>query len=265
MADPCENCSVADLTEGRNRDADCGALPTLSLQTQVTTLPTIERPAVESNPRPLLVPLEPTPEPYATLKRALDVVISLAALVILAPALLAIALAVWRTSGRPVIYHQTRLGLGGAPFTLYKFRSMAPNADARLAEMRAAHLQAFPGDPIVKLPEEDALITPVGRFLRTSSLDELPQFVNVLKGEMSLVGPRPPLPQEAAVYTPRQARRLSVLPGLTGIWQVSGRSTVGFDRWIAMDLDYIDRRSLRLDLRILLRTIPAVLSRRGAR
>lgn len=231
----------------------------------MTTLHSSDRQAAEPAARPLLVPLAPTPEPYATIKRALDVAVSIIALVMLAPVFLAIALAVLVTSGRPVIYHQTRLGLGGKPFTLYKFRSMVPDADERLAELRATVLRTDPGDPIVKLPEEDALITPVGRFLRTSSLDELPQFVNVLKGEMSLVGPRPPLPQEAAVYTPRQARRLAVLPGLTGIWQVSGRSDVAFDRWVDMDLEYIERRSIWLDLLLLLRTIPAVLSRRGAR
>jgi lipopolysaccharide/colanic/teichoic acid biosynthesis glycosyltransferase len=220
---------------------------------------------MEPASKPLLVTLATTAEPYASIKRLLDVVLSVFALVVLAPLLLAIALSIWLTTGRPIFFHQARLGLAGRPFTLYKFRTMVPNADERLAQLRNVHLQAHPDDPIVKLPEEDELITPIGRILRTSSLDELPQFVNVLKGEMSLVGPRPPLPQEATVYTQHQARRLSVLPGLTGIWQVSGRSTVSFDRWMAMDLEYIDHRSIGLDLWILLRTIPAVLSRRGAR
>ena len=231
----------------------------------VSTPHTCNPPEPGQTSRQLLVPLAPTDPSYASIKRALDIILSVTAIILLTPVFLAIALAILSTSGRPVIYRQTRLGLGGQPFTLYKFRSMVPDADERLAAMRFAHLLAFPADPILKLPEEDTLITPIGRFLRTTSLDELPQFVNVLKGEMSLVGPRPPLSQEAAVYTPRQARRLSVLPGLTGIWQVSGRSTVTFDRWIDMDLEYLDRRSLRIDLLILLRTIPAVLSRKGAR
>lgn len=232
--------------------------------TQVTDPATPPLPPSDA-PKPLLVPLAPALPRYNGAKRALDVLLSVVALTVLAPLFLAIAVAILLSSGRPVIYRQTRLGLGGRPFTLYKFRSMVPNADVRLVELRREHLAVTPGDPIVKLPDEDQLITPIGRILRTTSLDELPQFVNVLKGEMSLVGPRPPLPQEAAVYTPRQARRLSVLPGLTGIWQVSGRSTVGFDRWVEMDLDYIERRSVWLDLWILLRTVPAVLSRRGAR
>lgn len=215
--------------------------------------------------RPLFVELTPTPRVYRIAKRTIDVLTSIIAVIVLAPLFVAVGLAVRLTSGRPVLFRQTRLGLGGQPFQLYKFRTMAPDAEAALHRVRDRQIALDPTDPIVKPDEESALITPFGRFLRTTSLDELPQFLNVLKGEMSLVGPRPPLPQEAAAYTPRQARRLSVAPGLTCIWQVSGRSTISFDRWIEMDLDYIDRRSLRLDLWILLRTIPAVLSRRGAR
>lgn len=215
--------------------------------------------------RPLLVELAIMPGHYALAKRTLDIVLSIFALVILAPVSLAIAGAVVAASGRPIIFRQTRLGLGGRPFTLYKFRSMTATADAVLAERRRQQIDATPDDPIVKAELEDDLITPIGRFLRSTSLDEIPQFVNVLKGDMSLVGPRPPLPEEAATYTPRQAKRLSVLPGLTGLWQVSGRSTVSFDRWIELDLEYLERRSFEFDLRILLLTIPAVLSRRGAR
>jgi lipopolysaccharide/colanic/teichoic acid biosynthesis glycosyltransferase len=195
----------------------------------------------------------------------MDIALSVTALILLTPLLLAIVLAILVSSGRPVIYHQTRLGLGGKPFTLYKFRSMVPEADCVLAERRRRQITLTPNDPIVKAQEEDDLILPIGRFLRTTSLDELPQFVNVLKGHMSLVGPRPPLPEEAAVYSPRQALRLSVAPGITGLWQVSGRSTVSFECWIEMDLEYLRRRSLRFDLIILLRTILAVASRQGAR
>lgn len=215
--------------------------------------------------RPLLVELAATPHSYAIAKRGMDIVLATAALLVLAPVGMFIAIGILLTSGRPVLFRQTRLGLGGHPFTLYKFRTMVPWADRELDERRRRQLLLTPDDPIVKAPEEDDLITPIGRFLRTSSLDELPQFLNVLKGDMSLVGPRPPLPEEAAVYTARQAKRLSVPPGLTGLWQVSGRSTVSFERWIELDLEYLERRSFWFDLRILLRTIPAVLSRRGAR
>lgn len=218
-----------------------------------------------SESRPLLVEIAPTPRRYATAKRILDVVVSIGVLIWLAPVFLCIALGVLVTSGRPVLFRQTRLGLGGQPFALYKFRTMSEDAGKIIEAARERQIAIHPGDPIVKPEEESPLITSFGHFLRTTSLDELPQFVNVLRGEMSLVGPRPPLPTEAAIYTPRQARRLSVAPGLTGIWQVSGRSEISFERWIEMDLDYVRRRSLRLDLWILLRTIPAVVSRRGAR
>lgn len=215
--------------------------------------------------RPLLVPIAPTNPAYARAKRATDIIISLTALVVLAPVFLVIALAILITSGRPVIYRQTRLGLGGHPFTLYKFRTMVPEADAKLDEVRRRQIAIDPSDPIVKPDEESPLLTPIGRFLRTTSLDELPQFWNVLTGTMSLVGPRPPLPEEAVVYTPREARRLAVVPGMTGLWQVSGRSNLKFAEWVELDLTYIQRRSTLTDLRIAIRTIPAVLSRKGAR
>lgn len=207
----------------------------------------------------------PTPTHYACGKRLGDVVLSTFALIALSPVIAGIALAVHLTSGRPIIYRQTRLGLGGVPFTLYKFRSMTSGAEEQLAARRRRQISQTPENPIIKPLEEDDFLTPIGRFLRKTSLDEIPQFINVLKGDMSLVGPRPPLPEEAATYTPMQARRLSVLPGLTCIWQVSGRSDVSFDCWMAMDREYLERRSLWFDARLLLRTIPAVLSRRGAR
>lgn len=213
----------------------------------------------------MLVEIANTPEPYRSLKRAADILVSAAALVVLAPLILVIAAAILLTSGRPIIYRQIRLGIGGKPFTLYKFRSLIPGADRELEERRRQHIETTPDDPIIKPLKEDDLLTPIGRVLRQTSLDELPQFVNVLKGDMSLVGPRPPLPVEAATYTRVQARRLSVIPGLTCIWQVSGRSDIPFDRWIEMDLEYLRRRSLRFDLWLLLRTIPAVLNRKGAR
>ncbi len=213
---------------------------------------------------PLRVKITPTNPAYALAKRSADVVLSAAALVVLAPMFVFIALAILITSGRPIIYRQTRLGLGGLPFTMYKFRTMVPAAEADLDEARRRQIALDPSDPIVKPEDESHLFTPIGQLLRSTSLDELPQFWNVLDGSMSLVGPRPPLPQETVVYTPHEARRLSVMPGVTGLWQVSGRSDLSFAEWIELDLDYIDQRSLCLDTVILLRTLPAVLSRRGA-
>jgi len=160
-----------------------------------------------------------------------------------------------------VLYTQTRCGLNGRRFTLYKFRTMCLGADQRLDEV--AHLNEVNG-PAFKA-RRDPRVTPVGRVLRRWSLDELPQLVNVLKGEMSLVGPRPPIPAEVERYERWQRRRLSMKPGITGLWQVSGRAGIDdFSDWIALDLRYIDQWSLWLDLKILLKTIPAVIFARGA-
>ena len=175
--------------------------------------------------------------------------------------LLLTALLVAVSSRGPVLYRQVRCGLNGRRFTLYKFRTMVEGADAQLDEV--AHLNEVSG-PAFKA-RHDPRVTLVGRALRRLSIDELPQLVNVLRGQMSLVGPRPPLPEEVARYERWQLRRLSMKPGLTGLWQVSGRAGLDdFDRWIALDLAYIDQWSLWLDLKILLQTIPAVLSARGA-
>lgn len=215
-------------------------------------------------PRPLLVPIAPTDPIYALVKRSADIILSTIALTILAPVFGLIAMAVFLTSGRPVIYRQTRLGLGGQPFILYKFRTMIPAADAALNQKRRLRLASNADNPIVKAGNDERLLTPLGHWLRSTSLDELPQFWNVLMGSMSLVGPRPPLPQEAVVYTAQDALRLAVMPGMTGLWQISGRSDLSFAESIALDLDYVDRRSLGLDALILVRTLPAVLSRTGA-
>jgi lipopolysaccharide/colanic/teichoic acid biosynthesis glycosyltransferase len=218
-----------------------------------------------SENRPLLVPIEPTDPLYAKTKRATDVALSSLALVVLTPIFLVVALAILVTSGRPIIYRQTRLGLGGQPFTLYKFRSMVPDADRNPSML--LHLQGRNGQngPIYKPEPNSAAVTPIGRYLRKSSIDETPQLFNVLRGEMSLVGPRPPLPEEVATYTPHELRRLSVIPGLTCIWQVSGRSNIPFDRWVDLDLEYIHSRSTLRDWTLILRTIPAVVTGRGAR
>jgi exopolysaccharide biosynthesis polyprenyl glycosylphosphotransferase len=193
-------------------------------------------------------------------KRAADVFLAALLLVLASPLLLAVALAVRLSSPGPVLFRQVRVGLNGRRFTLLKFRSMYLGAEERQAEL--AHLNVMDG-PVFKA-RRDPRVTPVGRVLRAFSLDELPQLVNILRGDMSFVGPRPPIPEEVARYERWQRRRLSMKPGLTGLWQVSGRNEVDFETWMRMDLDYIDRWSLWLDLRIILRTIPSVLSRRGA-
>jgi lipopolysaccharide/colanic/teichoic acid biosynthesis glycosyltransferase len=159
-----------------------------------------------------------------------------------------------------VLFRQTRCGLYGRRFTLYKFRTMVEGAEDRLAELQ--HLNEMDG-PVFK-SRRDPRVTRLGRLLRKFSLDELPQLWNVLRGDMSLVGPRPPIPEEVARYERWQRRRLSMKPGLTCLWQVNGRNELDFRSWIDLDLQYIDSWSLGLDLRILLKTIPVVLSGRGA-
>jgi exopolysaccharide biosynthesis polyprenyl glycosylphosphotransferase len=196
----------------------------------------------------------------AVLKRALDVVLASAGLVAALPLLLAIAAAIKLDSAGPSIFVQDRVGIHGRRFRFYKFRSMYVNAEQRLAEV-SAHNEV--DGPVFKM-RSDPRVSRVGRILRRTSLDELPQLINVLKGEMSLVGPRPPLPAEVAQYRPGDAIRLSVKPGLTCLWQVRGRSTLGFDTWMEYDREYVSRMSLWLDLGILLQTVRAVLSCRGA-
>jgi lipopolysaccharide/colanic/teichoic acid biosynthesis glycosyltransferase len=194
-------------------------------------------------------------------KRAVDMVGAALGLLLLAPVLLATALAVRLTSKGPVFYVHERVGRGGHPFRMIKFRSMYSNSHDR----RVIYLhQSEASGPIFKL-RRDPRVTPVGRVIRKISIDELPQLINVLRGEMSLVGPRPPLLEEYATYGPRERRRMLVTPGITCIWQVSGRSTIAdFQRWVDLDLEYIQTWTFSLDLVLLLRTIVAVLSTRGA-
>jgi exopolysaccharide biosynthesis polyprenyl glycosylphosphotransferase len=193
-------------------------------------------------------------------KRALDVAVSVSVLVLALPVILLIALAIKLSSGGTVLFRQIRCGLNGRIFTLYKFRTMVADAEHRRGELQ--HLNEMAG-PVFKL-RRDPRVTLLGRFLRRFSLDELPQLWNVLRGDMSLVGPRPPIPEEVAQYQRWQRRRLSMKPGLTCLWQISGRNNLDFDRWMQLDLEYIDSWSPMLDLKILLKTIPAVLSGRGA-
>jgi len=206
------------------------------------------------------------------LKRVLDITGSLAALIVLAPLFALIALAIRATSPAPVLFRQTRLGQNGVPFTFLKFRSMQVANDASIHQEYVKRLiagdngcnQAGNGQPLYKLTE-DPRVTPLGRFLRRTSLDELPQFFNVLSGEMSLVGPRPPIPYEYAAYDIWHRRRLQVVkPGITGLWQVEGRSRVKFDDMVRMDLDYARSWSLLGDIKILLKTPGAVVFGAGA-
>jgi exopolysaccharide biosynthesis polyprenyl glycosylphosphotransferase len=193
-------------------------------------------------------------------KRALDIVGALVALVLSAPVMAVLALLIRLESRGPVFYKSVRIGRGGRAFTFYKLRSMVLDADRKRHTI--AHMNEADG-PVFKIAR-DPRITRIGRFLRSTSLDEIPQFFNVLIGDMSLVGPRPPIPGEVSQYEPWQLRRLDVRPGITCLWQISGRSRIGFHEWMRLDLEYIKHQSPGLDLKILLRTIPAVLSREGA-
>lgn len=195
-------------------------------------------------------------------KRLIDIVGAALGLVILGPlVMLPAALAIRFTSPGSVFFRQRRSGLHGREFSMYKFRSMVDNAEMLRVEVEVFNEMT---GPVFKM-KRDPRVTPVGRFLRKTSVDELPQLWNVLTGDMSLVGPRPPIPSEVQKYDPWHRRRLSMKPGLTCLWQISGRNNVAFDRWMALDLEYIDHWSLWLDFKILVRTIPVVLSGFGAR
>lgn len=214
-------------------------------------------------PRPMVTPLTVTQADVGlgkVSKRCLDIVVALAVLALAALPMLCIALAIRLTSPGPVLFRQLRVGKGGRLFTMYKFRSMYQDAELRLAEVM--HLNEAEG-PIFKI-RNDPRVTPIGRWLRRTSLDELPQLFNVLRGEMSLVGPRPPLMREVLDYEPWHLERLTVKPGITGLWQVSGRSNLPFQEMMRLDIEYVIHWSLWLDLRLLALTIVTVLSGRGA-
>jgi len=195
------------------------------------------------------------------IKRAIDLTVSLLLFVATLPIQLLAALTIKLSSPGLVYFRQIRCGLNGRHFTLLKFRTMEQGAAERLPEI--SHLNEMSG-PVFKA-SKDPRLTRVGRILRRLSVDELPQLWNVIRGDMSLVGPRPPLPEEVSRYQPWQHRRLSMKPGITCLWQISGRNDLDFDRWMALDLKYIDSWSPLLDLEILVKTVPAVLSGRGAR
>ncbi|HXX68748.1 MAG TPA: sugar transferase [Polyangiaceae bacterium] len=194
------------------------------------------------------------------LKRLFDIGASASALALLSPLMLVVAVLIKVTSRGPVLFRQTRVGRHGRPFHMLKFRSMVANAEELKAKLMAKNEQAGPVFKIARDPR----VTAVGRFIRKYSIDELPQLVNVLRGEMSVVGPRPPVPSEVARYEAWQRRRLSVRPGLTCVWQVSGRNEISFDDWMYLDMEYIDHWSLAHDFQLILKTVPIVLSGRGA-
>jgi exopolysaccharide biosynthesis polyprenyl glycosylphosphotransferase len=199
-------------------------------------------------------------------KRGFDLAVSATVLIALAPLLLVIALAVRLSSPGPILFRQGRVGKDGRAFEILKFRTMYVDADAAIHRAYVQALvrgRASARGGVFKL-KDDPRVTPVGRLLRRFSLDELPQLLNVLRGEMSLVGPRPPLPYEVELYDARALRRLAVVPGLTGLWQVSGRNELDFDQMVDLDLAYIAGWSPWLDLRIVLRTPLVLITGRGA-
>jgi len=198
---------------------------------------------------------------YDAIKRLFDILLSAIAIVVLSPFMLAIALAV-RSDGGPALYFQVRVGKNGRLFHIYKFRSMCLNADDPKLLKKLRSKNEMDG-PVFKM-KEDPRVTKVGKFIRRTSMDELPQLFNIFMGDMTIVGPRPPLESEVAQYTPKQRQRLLVKQGLTCYWQCSGRNNVSFEEWMELDLKYIRERSLLTDLKIILKTVPAVLSGDGA-
>jgi len=204
----------------------------------------------------------PTNEAVMFVRRILDIILASVMLLIFGPLLmLPTAILIKLTSPGPVLFRQKRCGLNGRVFTMYKFRSMVDHAEQLRVELEAFNEM---DGPVFK-SSRDPRITLIGKVIRRRSIDELPQLFNVLQGHMSLVGPRPPLPQEVARYQRWQRRRLSMKPGMTCLWQISGRNEVSFEDWMKLDLTYIDNWSLLLDLKILLKTVPVVLLGRGAK
>ena len=206
----------------------------------------------------LVAPLPRTPT--LTAKRVLDISLVLLALPVLVPVFVVIAALVRLTSRGPAFFVQTRIGRNGVPFGMVKFRSMHRDAEARRAQVLASSDR----DGLCFKAKDDPRITGFGRVLRRASLDELPQLINVLMGDMSLVGPRPALPEEVAAYPAHATERLAALPGITGAWQVAGRADLGFDEMLALDVGYVRHATIATDLRILAQTFGAVTSGRGA-
>ncbi len=195
-----------------------------------------------------------------TLKRLFDIVSSALALWVLSPMLLGVAIGIKLSSRGPIFFKQQRVGLHGKKFSMLKFRSMVTNAEELKDKLMQQNEMS---GPVFKM-KRDPRITAIGRFIRKYSIDELPQLINVLRGDMSVVGPRPPVPNEVAKYESWQRRRLSVRPGLTCIWQVSGRNEITFEEWMYLDMLYVDNWSLYLDFSLILKTVPVVITGRGA-
>lgn len=197
---------------------------------------------------------------YEKIKRFFDICLSSAALVVLSPLLLVIAILIYLEDKGPVIYSQTRIGKDGRAFKLYKFRSMCVDADEKLKELQELNER---DGPVFKI-KNDPRVTKVGKFIRKTCIDELPQLVNIIKGDMSIVGPRPPLPNEVEQYNSYQKQRLLVVPGLTCYWQIQKGDETTFDEWVELDLKYIKERSILLDFRLILLTFKVILSGKGA-
>ncbi len=195
------------------------------------------------------------------LKRSLDILVSLMLIVLLFPLFLLVSILIYMEDPGPIFYSQIRVGKDGRHFVFFKFRSMIMNADTIKKELVADNESA---DGVIFKMKRDPRITRIGRIIRKLSIDELPQLVNVLKGDMSLVGPRPALPSEVAEYTLDQRKRLHITPGITCIWQVSGRSDIPFSGQVQLDMDYIQSSSFLKDIMILLKTVPAVITGKGA-
>jgi lipopolysaccharide/colanic/teichoic acid biosynthesis glycosyltransferase len=190
-------------------------------------------------------------------KRSADISLSLAVMPLLLAAIALMAIYHWLVSPGPIFFRQARIGRGGRTFSIYKFRTMKPACEFS-THQNHLHQLLGSGAPMEKLDKGDARIIPGGRLLRASGLDELPQLLNVLRGEMSLIGPRPCLPFEYEAYAPDQRKRFEVAPGLTGLWQVSGKNRTTFEQMVQLDCDYVERRSAGLDLKIVFLTIPAL-------
>ncbi len=197
---------------------------------------------------------------YRLAKRIMDLVVAVLLLILFLPVIPVVAILIKLDSRGSIIYKQKRIGKNGVEFDFYKFRSMYDRAEEALEALKPL---SKVGGPIFKL-KKDPRVTPVGRFLRKSSLDELPQLFNVIKGDMSIVGPRPNLPSEVSHYQSWQNKRLEVLPGITCLWQIAGRSHIGFEEWMRLDIEYIRNRNILTDIKIMLDTIPAVIQRKGA-
>ena len=197
---------------------------------------------------------------YEKIKRFFDICLSAAALVVLSPLLLVIAILIYLEDKGPVIYSQTRIGKDGRAFKLYKFRSMCVDADEKLKDLQELNER---DGPVFKI-RDDPRVTKIGKFIRKTCIDELPQLVNIIKGDMSIVGPRPPLPNEVEQYNSYQKQRLLVVPGLTCYWQIQKGEETTFDEWVELDLKYIKERSILLDFRLILLTFKVILSGKGA-